>query len=51
MQAIDVEVCKQKVDEGAEDDTQQERQQSTRGEEVDQAGQDRVAADVHAEAD
>ena len=49
MPAINEEVCKQKVDEGGQDDAQQERQQTMRGEEVDQAGQDRVAAHVYAE--
>ena len=51
MQAIDVEVCKQKVAEGAKDDTRQEGQQSMTGEEVDIAGKEGVAADVHGKTD
>ena len=38
MSAIDVEVCKQKVEEGADDDAQPKREHSTLGEDLDVAG-------------
>lgn len=38
MSAIDAEVCKQKVEEGGEDDAQRERTHSTIGEDLDMAG-------------
>ena len=40
MSAIDPEVCKQKVEEGADVDAQREREHSTLGEDLDMAGFD-----------
>ena len=40
MSAIDAEVCKQKVEQGAGDDAQRERTHSTIGEDLDMAGLD-----------
>ena len=38
MSSIDAEVCKQKVEEGAEDDARQDLEHSTLGEHLDTAG-------------
>ena len=40
MSAIDAEVCKQKIEQGAGDDAQRERAHATLGEDLDMAGLD-----------
>ena len=51
MPAIDVQVGNQEVDEPAEANATNKREQALSGENIDQTRQNRIAADVHAESE